>query len=414
MCSKTKALGVKIIQKLQEIKNASLTLSVISIEKRNKIILDVSNKILEQQEKIIFENKKDLEKLEEWDILRDRLLLNKNRIKAMAESWKKLINTKDPLEKYSKDNLWIISTATEWLKIKKQAIPLWVVSCIYEARPNVTIDIFNMCIKSGNAVILRWGSQAENSNNILISLIQEVLEKNGMDKNIVFNFPLEREKLNYLYKANGLVDVIIPRGWRKLIDTVREKSLVPVIETWAWVVHLYLDDKISEENFEKSCEIIINAKTSRPSVCNAIDTLVLHKDLWEEKILFLYEKLKKSWIIILNDEEFIDYNAEQLSLKLNIKIAKNIDVAIKHIQTYSTKHSDWILSDSSENIEKFKTFIDSSVVYVNTSTRFSDWECFGFGWEIWISTQKLHTRWPMWAEALVSYKYVVESDWKVR
>jgi len=403
-----------IQKKLQEVKNASLSLIGISIKDRNKIISDISKKLLEMSEKIILENKKDLEKIDSNNPMYDRLLLDKSRIESMANWCKKLIKIKDPLDKYSRDNSWIISTETDWLKIKKQAVPLWVVSCIYEARPNVTIDIAIMCIKSWNAMILRGGSKAENSNNILIKIIKEVLVENKIDENIIYNFPLKRENLEILYNATGLVDVIIPRWLRDLIDSVKKKSLIPIIETWAGVVNLYLDSEIEKQNFEKAINVIINAKTSRPSVCNALDTLIINKNLWENFIENLFKKLEKLWVNIFKNEKNIDFFKEQLSLNLNIKFVETLDEAIKHIQTYSTKHSDWILSDNLKNIEKFKKIIDSSVVYVNTSTRFSDWEYFWFGWEIWISTQKLHARWPMWAEVLVSYKYIIDSEWRVR
>ncbi len=402
-----------IKQKLEEVKKASFSLAKISIEKRNKIILDIWKKIFEKKDEIICENKKDLEKLEKGNFLRDRLLLDEKRIKMMNIWCEKLVKIKDPLDKNilktdEFDNL------ENSLKIKKQAIALWVVACIYEARPNVTIDIAIMCIKSGNAMILRWWSQASFSNNILIKIIKEVLINNKIDENIIYNFPLEREKLEILYKATTFVDVIIPRWSKNLINNVREKSLVPVIETWAWVVHLYLDNELKQENFEKAINIIINTKTSRPSVCNALDTLIINKNLDKKFVEKVFEELEKKWVNILKIEEKNDYFKEQLSLNLSIKFVENLQQAIEHIRIYSTKHSDWILSDNLENIEKFKNSIDSSAIFINTSTRFSDWECFSFGWEIWISTQKLHARWPMWVNVLTTYKYVVESDWKVR
>ncbi len=405
-----------IQEKLQEVKNASFELVGISLEKRNKIISDIWIKLLKNKQKIIFENKKDLEKLDKKDILRDRLLLNKKRIEAMANWCKKLVKIADPLEKYgSRDVLAKHLYKNEnWLKIKKQAISLWVVACIYEARPNVTIDIAIMCIKSWNAMVLKWWTKASFSNNILVEIIKDVLKENNISQKIIYNFPLEREKLEILYKATWLVDVIIPRWSKNLINSVREKSLVPVIETGAWVVHLYLDNEISEKNLDKAINIIINAKISRPSVCNALDTLIINKNLKQKFVDKLFKQLEKSWVNLIKNKENIDYFKEQLSLDLNIKFVENLEQAIKHINTYSTRHSDWILSDSLENIEKFKNSIDSSVVYVNTSTRFSDWECFGFWWEIGISTQKLHARWPMWADVLVTYKYEVVSNWKIR
>lgn len=293
MCTQINNIEVNIIKKLEEVKNASQTLFGISIEKRNKIILDIAEKLLENKDKIISENKKDLEKMEDNNTMIDRLLLDYSRIESMANWCKKLEKIKDPLDKY---NLEKDIVAEKWIKIKKQAIALWVVSCIYEARPNVTIDIFNMCIKSGNAVVLRWWSQAEKSNNILIKIIKEVLIENKVDEKIIYNFPGDRKKLDILYNATDLVDVIIPRWWRDLIDSVKKKSLIPIIETGAGVVHLYLDSDLKQENLEKAKKIIINAKVSRPSVCNAVDTLIINKNLDNNFVKFLFIELKKLWV----------------------------------------------------------------------------------------------------------------------
>lgn len=399
-----------ILQNLQNIKIASKSICNLFFEKRNKIISDIWNAILENQELIIIENQKDIEKIDKNNPMYDRLLLNETRIKWIENWCRELIKIKDPLLKYQCEET--LST-NDWLKIKKVWVPLWVVACIYEARPNVTIDLIIMSIKSWNAIILRWWSQAENSNKILIKIVKNVLIKNKINPEIIYNFPLNREYLNILYNATWLVDVIIPRWWKNLIESVRKNSLIPVIETWAWVVHIYLDNEI-KNNIEKSINIIINAKTSRPSVCNALDTLIINNNLDENIKKQLFLEMEKSWINIIDEKQKPDYYKEQLSLDLNIKYVNNIDEAIKHIEIYSSKHSDWIITENKTKIKNFYNNIDSSVVYANTSTRFSDWSCFWFWWEIWISTQKLHSRWPMWAESLVTYKYIVESDFKIR
>ena len=239
-----------------------------------------------------------------------------------------------------------------------------------------------------------------------------MLRINNLSDKLIYGFPLERYKLDILYKAVWLVDVIIPRWWSWLIQSVREKSIVPVIETWAWVVHLYLDNKIKAQNYNKVLDIIINSKVSRPSVCNALDTLVINENttsVFIEKVIYTLDEL---WVNILIWAA--DYDKEQLGLSLNIKYVDSISEGIKHIQKYSSRHSDWIISDDKNNISLYNSVVDSSVVYTNTSTRFSDWSCFWLAWEIWISTQKLHARWPMWAESLVTYKYKIVSEYKSR
>lgn len=399
-----------IIQELHKIHLNSSQISQLSLEKRNKIISEIWYKIIEEKDKIKSENKKDLDYMTESNPMYDRLILTDSRIESMAQWCFDLVKISDPLKKYEIEKTIFTN---DWLEIKKIWVPMWVVACIYEARPNVTIDLAIMCIKSWNAVVLRWWSQAKFSNIILIEIIKNVFTNNWIDDNLIYNFPLEREKLDILYKSTQLVDLIIPRWWKWLINSVREKSLVPVIETWAWVVHLYIDDKINPINYDKAIDIVINSKVSRPSVCNALDTLIINKNINKEFMNSLFNKLIENNVVLLFENN-CDYNKEQLSLELNIKYVDNLKQAISHIKTYSSKHSDWILSDNQENIFKFNNQIDSSVVYTNTSTRFSDWSCFWFWWEIWISTQKLHARWPMWSEALVTYKYKVISSWATR
>lgn len=416
-----------ILESLHKVKIASESFKNISLEKRNNIILEIWVELIKNEELIISENKKDLAKLDKSNPMYDRLLLSLQRINSIKKWCDDLILIKDPLLKYEIDEIIVTD---DGLNIKKVWVPLWVVACIYESRPNVTIDIAIMCIKSWNWMVLRGWSDAEFSNKVLVQIVKNVLVNNDVDSNLIFNFPLERDNLNFLYNAIWLVDVIIPRGWKSLIELVRDSSKIPVIETWAWVVHLYLDNIMNIDNINKAIAIIVNSKTSRISVCNALDTLIIHKNVSDSILKVLFKQLSEKWVtfwILEKDKELIKtydlnysvinekyFHKEQLSLNLNIIFVDNIGDAINHIQIYSSKHSDWILSDSFKNINLFKNSIDSSVVYSNTSTRFSDGSCFWFAWEVWISTQKLHTRWPMWAESLVSYKYEVNSDWKIR
>lgn len=397
-----------ITKNIENIKNASFSINNLSIKKRNTIIKEIWNSLIINKDLILKENKKDLKKIDKNCHNYDRLLLTEERIKSISESCTNLCKIKDPLNKFNKEKT--IKTNDD-LIIKKIWIPLWVIACIYEARPNVTIDLIVMSIKSWNAIILKWWKEAKNTNKILVNLVKKVLEKNKIDTDIIYNFPLNRQYLKYLYNWIWLIDVIIPRWWKKLIESVKKKSLIPIIETWAWVVHMYLDEDI-DNIINQTIEVITNAKVSRPSVCNALDTLIINKNIKEENIRYILDTLKQNKINLIEIEQ--DYNKEHLNLNLNIKYVNNIDEAIKHIYKYSSKHSDWIISKNNKNINYFLNKVDTSVVYVNTSTRFSDWWCFWFWWEIWISTQKLHARWPMWTEALVTYKYIVKSDFKTR
>jgi len=397
-----------IIKNIENVKNASFSINNLSIKKRNTIIKEIWNSLILNKDLILKENKKDLKEIDKNSHNYDRLLLTEERIKSISESCTNICKIKDPLNKFNKEKT--IKTNDD-LIIKKIWIPLWVIACIYEARPNVTIDLIVMCIKSWNSIILKWWKEAKNTNKILVNLVKKVLEKNKINKDIIYNFPLNRKYLKYLYNWVWLIDVIIPRWWKNLIESVKKNSLIPIIETWAWVVHIYLDENIHNV-IDKTIEVITNAKINRPSVCNALDTLIINKNIKEKNLKYILNTLKKNKINLIEINQ--DYHKEHLNLDLNIKYVNNLDEAIKHIDKYSSKHSDWIISENNKNINYFLNKIDSSVVYVNTSTRFSDWWCFWFWWEIWISTQKLHARWPMWAEALVTYKYIVKSDFKTR
>lgn len=390
---------------LQKVKKASKIISNLSINERNKLIFDIKNILLENIDLIKSANQKDLKKIDKNNFIYDRIYLSTERIISLANSCDKIIKIKDPLEIYENEK---IISQNKWLKIKKIAVPLWVIACIYEARPNVTIDIINMWIKSWNAVILRWSSQTKNTNDTLIKLVKNVLKNNKINLNIIYKFSTDKADTEILYNAIWLVDVIIPRWWKDLIENVRKNSQIPVIETWAWVVHLYLDNDISIKNSEKIFEIIINAKTSRPSVCNSLDTLIINKSISKNILKELFIKLKNNWVNLITKNQ--NFSKEHLSLNLNIKYVNSLEKALNHIEKYSSKHSDWIITDNDEKKEIFFRNVDSWVIYSNTSTRFSDWSCFWFWWEIWISTQKIHSRWPMWAESLVTYKYLVESD----
>ncbi|MEF2175726.1 MAG: glutamate-5-semialdehyde dehydrogenase [Candidatus Absconditabacteria bacterium] len=409
---------------LKLVKTASINFKSKDINEKNNIIKELGQILLLNIDNIITENKKDLEILGVHNPLYDRLLLDAKRIESMANSCFELIEIGDPLSKF--DNEELIANPSG-INIRKVGVPLGVVACIYEARPNVTIDLTIMALKSGNAIVLKGSSSARFTNDYLINLIKKVLMDNSVDTNLVYQYPYEREYLQYLYNAQGLVDVIIPRGGKQLIQSVKKDSMIPIIETGAGVVHLYVDD-IGSENLQKAISVIENAKISRPSVCNALDTLLIKKGQSLDFYIHLSETLKgvkincleKDYLFLskyfeqLNIIQENNFHDEMLSLKLQIKLVDDIQQGIDHILQYSSLHSDGILSDNEINIFRFIQSVDSSVVYINSSTRFSDGGCFGLGGEIGISTQKLHARGPMGAEALVTYKYIVDSDWKCR
>lgn len=416
----------EILDKLAVTKLASKHYAITNIELRNYLIKQIWEQVLLRKDEIIAANLLDLQSVEKDSAVYDRLLLTENRILWMAQACEELTQIGDPLRVYD-DVSW---STNDWLLIRKQWVALWVVACIYEARPNVTIEIAIMALKSGNWVVLRWSKTAYHSNEVLINIMKQVLKNNWIDENLIMNYPTQREYVDYLCKWVGLIDVIIPRGWKELITFVQQNSMVPVIETWAWVVHIYLTKDVEEQYFSKAIDIIVNAKTSRPSVCNALDSLLIDRDINEQLLKKLFETLIQQWVKFgvenietfnkFIDDKFLfeissqDYYTEYLSLNMNVKFVDTIEQAVEHIWKYSSAHSEAIITQNISKAELFKSMVDSSVVYVNTSTRFSDWWCFGFGWEVGISTNRLHARWPMWADALITYKYVVESDWKCR
>ncbi|MBT6006056.1 MAG: glutamate-5-semialdehyde dehydrogenase, partial [Prolixibacteraceae bacterium] len=314
------------------------------------------------------------------------------------------------------------------LKISKVSVPFGVVGIIYEARPNVTFDVFALCFKSGNACVLKGGSDAIYSNQAIVSIIQKVLQKFNVDENTVSLLPAGREETNEMLRAHGYINLIIPRGSQGLINFVRENATIPIIETGAGICHTYFD---KFGNAEKGREIIFNAKTRRPSVCNALDCLIIHETRLDELPAFA-KRLSEENVVIYADEKSFNkikgiypenlllkateksFGTEFLSMKIAIKTVANFDEAILHINKYSSKHSEAIISEDSVRIETFRKMVDASSVYSNVSTAFTDGAQFGLGAEIGISTQKLHARGPMALEELTSYKWIIEGDGQVR
>ena len=312
------------------------------------------------------------------------------------------------------------------MKITKVSVPFGVIGIIYEARPNVSFDVFSLCLKSGNACVLKGGTDAYNSNKAIVELIQQVLEKHGLDKNIVTLLPAGREATTDLMNAVGYVDLIIPRGGKGLIEFVRDNSRIPVIETGAGICHTYFDEF---GDIEKGKSIIFNAKTRRVSVCNALDCLVIHASRLKD-LPVLCAKLAEKKVIIYADEPSYavleatypyleravaeSFGTEFLDYKMSVKTISSVTEAVEHISVNSSKHSECIISENDQNIQYFDKMVDAACVYTNVSTAFTDGAQFGLGAEIGISTQKMHARGPMALEELCSYKWIIKGDGQTR
>lgn len=407
----------------QSVKEASRKLNLLSEEKINSILEQVAARAIERTQEILVENKKDLERMDSADPKYDRLKLTKERIEGIAADIINVISLPSPLNKSLSEK-----RLANGLHLKKVTVPLGVIGIIYESRPNVTFDVFSLCLKSGNALVLKGGSDAKDSNTAIIKIIHEVLENNSVDKNIVQLLPPEREATHALLNAVDYVDIIIPRGSQNLINYVRENAKVPVIETGAGIVHTYFDETA---DLKKGADIIANAKTRRVSVCNALDCLIIHQSrlddlksivpLLAEKDVEIFadqpsfDAIKDSYpeekLSIASDAHF---GTEFLSLKLSIKTVADLEEALDHIAKYSSRHSEAIISENEQNINLFLRSVDAAAVYVNTSTAFTDGAQFGLGAEIGISTQKLHARGPMALEELTSYKWIIKGDGQVR
>ena len=406
-------------------KKASRAVAKLSVAEKNTILEKLSQKILEKTPEILEENAKDIAQAEKNQLgdMIDRLLLTEERISGMAEEIIKVAGLHDFVgEKLSEQKM------DSGITIQKVRVPLGVIAMIYESRPNVTIDAGVLAFKSGNAIILKGGKEAEFSNQILAKIFQSVLSEFSeiSGKNIGNAVQLienaSREDTAELLKAKGKIDLLIPRGGKGLIKFVSENSLVPVIETGASVVHTFVDESA---NFEMAKNIVINEKTRRVSVCNALDTVLIHENIAQKFLDFLLPELEKTGVTVhfpensptstgsLNDESEL-FSREYLSYDLGIKIVSHLEEALEHIRKFSLGHSESIVTADTENAQKFLDEVDSACAYHNASTAFSDGAQFGLGAEIGISTQKLHARGPFALEALTSFKWLVRGNGEVR
>jgi glutamate-5-semialdehyde dehydrogenase len=389
----------------------------------NLVLNELAAAAIAQTDYLLKENKKDLDLMDPNDPKYDRLKLTADRIAAIAEEIINVAKLKSPLGR-----TLLKKTMPNGLYISKITVPLGIIGIIYESRPNVTFDVFSLCFKTGNVCILKGGSDADNSNRAIISIIHKVLSEHDIDVNVATLLPAEREATDAMLNAVGFVDVIIPRGSQQLIDHVRNNSKVPVIETGAGIVHIYFDEFA---DLEKGRDIILNAKTRRVSVCNALDCLIIHysrlKDLPKlvkplgEKQVEIYADDTAYFILgdhypegLIKHAKPEHFGTEFLSMKLAIKVADSFEDALDHIATYSSKHSEAIISEDVKRCETFLNEVDAAAVYANASTAFTDGAQFGLGAEIGISTQKLHARGPMGLEELTSYKWLVKGNGQIR
>lgn len=403
-------------------KDAAAKLAVTSTEDKNKILLAMANALRENCDKILEANAVDIEngrKNNMSESLIDRLMLNKDRIEGMAKGIEDVINLPDPVGRI----LWE-TDRPNGLKIQRVSVPLGVVGIIYEARPNVTSDAAALAVKAGNTAILRGGKEAFNSNSAIMDSMREAVEKTGFNPDIIeLVRDTSRDSATALMKMNKYVDVLIPRGSASLINAVVENSTVPVIETGVGNCHIYVD---SEADIDMATEIIFNAKTQRISVCNTAESLLIHKDIAEFALIAIKAKLDEKNVTLYGDEcareicpdmEIAteeDYYREYLDYKMSVKIVSSLEDAIEHIRKYSSGHSESIITNNKDNAEIFLNSVDSSAVYHNASTRFTDGGEFGFGAEIGISTQKLHARGPLGLPQLNSFKYKIYGDGQIR
>ena len=401
---------------------ASEILAVTDTAKKNDTLNFLADRLVAETASILAANVIDVKAAEEKGVspaMVDRLRLNESRVKGMAGGLRQVAALPDPvgevLDSFTRPN---------GLKIQKVRVPFGVIGIIYESRPNVTADAFGLCFKAGSAVILRGGSDAIHSNTRITEVLREGLKECGLPENAVALITdTSRETVNEFMKLNRFVDVLIPRGGAGLIQSVLENSRIPVIETGTGNCHIFVDETADQE---QALSIIKNAKTQRMGVCNACESLVIHEKIAEEFLPKLYKMLNECNITMRADEQAravvpemetadeTDFYKEYLGSLISIKTVAGVDEAIRHINTYHTKHSDAILTKNEENAQKFLKQVDSACVYVNASTRFTDGEEFGFGAEIGISTQKLHARGPMGLKELTSYKYLICGDGQVR
>ncbi|MFN3379126.1 MAG: glutamate-5-semialdehyde dehydrogenase [Runella zeae] len=412
-----------IVPQLQATQQAAAQVRRLSSEQKTALLNRLADLLLQKQASIMAENQKDMKRMPDGDPKKDRLFLNEKRIQGLADSLRDVAQLPDP-----SGEVLLEREIEQGLKLKKIAVPLGVVGAIFESRPNVTVDVAALCLRSGNACVLKGGKEADFSNQYLVSLIHQALAEYHIDTNAVMLLPTDRQFVNELLTATRYVDIIIPRGSESLIQFVRKNSLIPTIETGAGVCHGYVE---STADLLKARDIVVNGRVSRPSVCNSMDCVIVDRAIATSFLPLLKDDFIKWNVEVFADEESYpifeqmqypllqhaqsqDFGREFLDYKMAVKIVTGLDEALSHIQNYSSRHSEAIVSSDQTLINRFLNEVDAAAVYANASTRFTDGGVFGLGAEIGISTQKLHARGPFALEKLVTEKWVVVGDGQVR
>ena len=414
---------MELIETFKKAKAASRSLALISEDLRNQILLAVADAIVDLQERILSSNEKDLAKMDPKNPLYDRLQLTPKRLDDIASDMRHVAELPSPLGHITKEK-----TLPNGLRLHRVSVPFGVIGMIYEARPNVTFDVFSLCFKSGNACVLKGGSDADLSTQASVELIHEVLERYGVDPAVVTLLPATHEATGEMLNAVGYIDLCIPRGGRRLIDFVRDTARIPVIETGAGVVNTYFD---VDGDMEKGKAIICNAKTRRVSVCNALDCLIIHekrlgdllelvKPLLDHKVTLYadgpaYQLLTGHYPdILLQPATEESFGTEFMDYKMSIRTVTSLDEALAHIDQFGSGHSEAIITENKETARRFQAHVDAACVYWNAPTSFTDGAQFGLGAEIGISTQKLGPRGPMALEEITTYKWLIEGEGQIR
>ena len=405
----------------KKVKRASKSLALLSDQQRNEMLLAVADAIIDQQDRILAANAADLAKMDAKNPLYDRLQLTEKRLADIAGDMRNVASLPSPLGHVTKEK-----TLPNGLRLHRVSVPFGVIGMIYEARPNVTYDVFSLCFKSGNACVLKGGSDADQSNQASVALIHEVLQRFGVNPDVVTLLPATHEATGEMLNAVGYIDLCIPRGGRRLIDFVRDTARIPVIETGAGVVHTYFD---KDGDLEMGQKIILNAKTRRVSVCNALDTLLVHLDRLEILGNLVTPLASKHVIIYADDQAFAaldgkypylqhaaadSYDTEFMDYKMNVVTVSSLDEALAHIDQHGSGHSEAIITQNEQTARQFQAHVDAACVYWNAPTSFTDGAQFGLGAEIGISTQKLGPRGPMALEEITTYKWIIEGEGQVR
>ncbi|AJI54187.1 glutamate-5-semialdehyde dehydrogenase [Francisella philomiragia] len=415
-------MSTSILEMGKNAKQAAKDLAKVNTELKNNVLHQLEKSLLDNAEYILQQNQKDLDNAKKNNLSKafvDRLTLTSARIESMAQGVRQIADFADPIGKIEKG-----FKHPKGMTISQVRVPLGVIAMIFESRPNVTIDAGALALKSGNAIILRGGSDALHTNIALKNIFQEVCDKHGLSKNIVqLVEDITRERVTELVTLDKYIDVIIPRGGKSLKKAIQQQATIPMIETGAGICHTYIDEFA---DLDKAIKIVINAKTQRPGVCNALETLLVHQNIAERLLPKLEIELAKYNVELRADNESLkylenailavpeDWDIEYLDLVLSIKTVANINEAIEHINTHGSMHSECIVTENYTNTEIFLNEVDAAAVYANASTRFTDGSEFGFGGEIGISTQKLHARGPMGINELTTLKYIIRGNGQVR